>query len=91
MRFARIRLVARFDSSEANSVVKTQRCFRSRDAVDVCAIGRIEIFQLVSFTGKLQLRVMTRDRRIGNNNHIIRAASNRDQIFDEFMRDSSDD
>jgi hypothetical protein len=35
-----------------------------RDAVDACAIGR-PIFQPVSFTGKLQLRVMT-DRRIGN-------------------------
>jgi len=86
LRSARVRFVAGFGRAKSNPIAKAQHRFRDWDAVDVCAIGRIEIFQPVSFAGQLQLRVMSRDRWIVNGYRVVRATPNRDQIFDEFMR-----
>ena len=78
-------------SGQLNPVVKVEHRFRDGDPVDACAICRTEILQPVSFPGQLQLRVMRRDRWIVNDYGVVRAAPDRDQIFDEFIHSPADD
>jgi len=85
LRAANIGLETRFNGAETNPVFETQSRFGNWDTIDLRAVGRIEIFEAVGFAAQTQLRVPIRDRRIVDDDHIVRRATNSDQAFDKFV------
>src|SRR3954467_2583588 len=87
LRSASVRFESSVYAAESNPIVESQCSFGDGDAIDPGAVGRLKILQSIGIAGEFQLSVVTGNRRIVENDHAIRRATDRDQVFAEFVRD----
>ena len=78
---AQVRLKACFDLAKTKSITKTQGNFRYVLTVHPGAVSRSKILNPVNISASLQLRVMSGDRCIIENNHVIRRTTERDDFI----------
>ena len=76
------------DFPEANPVSRSQRHHaRNRSLIHATAVRGIKILEMENVADAIDLRVTSRDRGIVDLDEVIRAATDSDQLFRQFMRD----
>src|SRR5205814_10472528 len=72
---------------ETYTVIETLHCLCNSNTVILRDVVRIEIFEAISLTAQLQLRMPVRNRRIVDHDHVVGRAANGDRALGKFVSD----